>query len=250
LFAANKGKRLEELTEDDIRHHLKETYKEQIFDLITNPEKLVQDFPEFFEGVDPGDAAAFEAAVQKARHQAVLEAVDLLHLKDGTNLSERWYTELYASGSRTQVTIDKDKLDPDVELTKTRQADNIVTTLEQRGGELTETNTIKDVKSHTGELTAADQEQYKDYKRLIGNEVPLKDGTTIKIDRVTEGFLRPEGGAANARLIAKELAGVHGQDLGFEVFNSKGERWEISKEDVEALGVKGLEAAIVEYCSQ
>jgi hypothetical protein len=186
----------------------------------------------------------------------MIEALDVLHLKDRANLSEVWYTELYAKGSRTQVPIAKEALakqTPPIEIASSRRADNIVTTREKVGNAEIDKNMLKDVKTHEGKLSAEDLAQYADYKKLIKQKLTLDDGSTIKIDGVGEVFLRPSGGRANADLIARELAGRDGENLRFEVFNSQGGHWEITHTDLMTKG-RGLrsqlERAIIEFCSQ
>jgi hypothetical protein len=227
-----------------------------MLDRVTNPEKLTRGYPALFQGIDTSNKVAFDAAVEHARHKAMIEALDALHLKDRANLSEAWYTELYAKGSKTQVPIAKEPLakqTPPVEVASSRRADNIVTTKEKVGHTEVDQNTIKDVKTHEGKLSDEDLAQYADYKKLITRKLTLNDGSTIKIDRVGEVFLRPAGGRANAGFIARELSRTGGANLRFEVFNSQGGRWEISATDIVSKGKgtpAGLRMAIIEFCSR
>jgi hypothetical protein len=243
------------LTFDTVRHNMKKRFQAEMLDRITNPEKLTRGYPELFQGIDTSNVA-FDAAVEHARHKAMIEALDVLHLKDRTNLSEAWYTELYAKGSRTQVPIAQEALakqNPPVKISGSRRADNIVTTIEKIGNAKVDKNTIKDVKSHEGKLGGEDRAQYEDYKKLIKETVTLSDDSTIRIDHVSEVFLRPEGGRANAEFIALELKAAGGDTLRFEVFNSRGVRWEVTKADIMIRGAGttvGLQKALIEFCSQ
>jgi hypothetical protein len=254
------------LNYDTVRHNLKSkpVYQDAIKKWLTDPVEMRKRYPSEFEGIDPNDRAKQDAALRKAQHRAVLEIDQYLALKDATVWTEKWYIELFGKvpdekGAsvrkvESQVLFDKDKLNAaNIDVAATRQADLIVVTEapdpKNPQAAPVEKNILKDVKSHEGKIAATDKAQFDDYMRMVGKDVPRTDGTTTRIDSVTEVFLDPRGGKANAEWIAEQLA-TSSAKVSYEVFNTKGERRAFTQVDFQKLGSQqALQAAIIAFCN-
>jgi hypothetical protein len=238
---------------------------------LTDPASLKKRFREEWKGVKATDKAGQEAALRRAQHKAILEIDKHMAIKDATGWTEKWYVELFGKVAdekgatvkkvETQVKFEKEALNnAGIKTEETRVGDVVIvseTAAPKKGGAAVEKNTLKDVKSHEGELTKDDRAQYADYKEMIGKDVPHADRdnpgkqTTTKIHALREVFLDPRGGKANAEFIAKELrtAAAKRGEISFEVFNTKGERRTFTGKDAMDLKTpKALEAAIIKYC--
>jgi hypothetical protein len=254
------------LNYDTVRHNLKSkaVYQDAIKKWLTDPVEIKKRYPSEFEGIDPNDKAKQDAALRKAQHRAVLEIDQYLALKDATVWTEKWYIELFGKVAdekgatvkkvETQVLFDKDKLNAaNIDVAGTRQADLVVVTEapdpKNPQAASVEKNILKDVKSHEGEIAPADKAQFDDYMKMVGKDVPRTEGTTTRIDSVTEVFLDPRGGKANSEWIAKQL-GTSSAKVSFEVFNTKGERRAFTPGDFQKLGnQQALQAAIIAFCN-
>lgn len=253
------------LNYDTVRHNLKtqKPYQDAIKAWLTDPAAVRQRYPSEFEGVPANDKAAQDAAVRRAQHRAVLDVDKYLALKDATVWTEKWYLELFgkvgdAPGEtvtkvESQVYFDKDKLNAaGIDVAGTRQGDAVIVSEtanpKNPAAVPIEKHVLKDVKSHEGALGPDDKGQFADYRKMIGKDVPRADGTTTHIDSLTEVFLDPRGGKANAEWMAVEL-GTAGAAIGFEVFNTKGARKTFTARDFQKAGnPKALAAVIEAYC--
>ncbi len=240
------------LTHDTVRHNLKAQYEARILAALTDPAQLQTRYPDLFKGLTAADGAKWNAAVSKARLKAMIEARKGLGLKDGTAWSEKWYETLFAPGAESQVKFDKAKLNAaGIPTTETRVGDLVMDVQRPNPKDPKKPlkkKVIRDVKSHEGELGGHDKAQYADYKLMIDKDVPRTDESTTHVDEVTEVFLNPKGGAANAEFIAGELA--KDQAVTFQVFNNSGVPHEFTRADFLRLkSAKALAAEIVSYCN-
>jgi hypothetical protein len=251
------------LTHDTVRHALKAQtkYSDAIRKWLIDPDTLRARYPDEFRGVKPADSAAADAALAKARHRAALEIDQHLPLKDASNWTERWYIDVFGTRAgpggaavtkvETQVMLSKDLLNQKgIPVQDTRNADLLVETRapDPRGSDPAgqQRNYIKDVKSHEGPISAADKAQFADFKLTINKEVPRTDGSTVRIDGVTEVFLDPKGVIANAEWMADKLNEDGAGGVRFEVFNGKGVPKVFGAGDAQRLGSKAALMAAIE----
>jgi hypothetical protein len=267
------------LTYDTVRHNLKDQpqFADAIKRWLSDRALLMERYPGTYKNVKSDDPAAMAAADRKASQQAMLDLEKVLPLKDATNWTERWYIERYGTEVKdtttqtvtkveTQVKFDKGAAkDAGIDLTDTRVGDAVVhtATTAKPGEPAVETNTLQEIKGHSGELSPDEEAQWDDFKKLIGKDVPRTEKqpvdpehpevppkpVTTHIDGARQIFLDPLGGKANADFIASQLAITPAPKIEFRVFNTKGVPRDFGPGDFARAGSKArLAAEIVTYC--
>jgi hypothetical protein len=200
-------------TFDEVRHQLKQHFQPKILELTTNPKLSLDE-----------------------QHLELRRLTTDLASKDKGTLTELWYQRVYKPNANTQRQVNQEALE--------KQG---VTLQKDRYPDLIEGDKMIEVKSTDTVLSARDHEQFADNVKLIsardGTVIPFKDGTKVRVKRLTVVLTSPEGAKANAKWISQTFVNNQGlsEKLTFEVFNQKGQRLVIDADNY-AKWIKNLNA--------
>lgn len=184
-------------TFDKVRHELKQHFQPKILEITTNPKLSLDE-----------------------QHLELRRLTTDIASKDKGTLTELWYQRAYKPNANTQRQVNQDALE--------KQG---ITLQKDRFPDLIEGDKIIEVKSTETALSSRDHEQFADNVKLIsardGTVIPFKDGANVRVKRLTVVLTSPSGAKANAKWIGEaykdnlEVA----NNINFEVFNLKGERF-------------------------
>ncbi len=197
-----EGKKLKDLDEDTIRHALKEYYSENLLEATIKPSK--KRLRELY-----GNEGTFE----DLRHRYMIDITKSMNSADKGNFVEDWLYEIegLGDGAPRHVRISKEQMkEQGVELKSDRIPDVI------------REETIVERKAISGPFSDHDIQQMEDYLAIVGNDIPLSDGTTRTINRIEYTLPIPEGVEANLPAI-KSFLRSEGGVFSFVISNSKGQ---------------------------
>ncbi|AFZ22682.1 hypothetical protein Cylst_0320 [Cylindrospermum stagnale PCC 7417] len=203
---------------DDVRHVLKEAYRDEFLKRMTSPdiEAMKTKYPNL-----PWNEANSNA-YEMASNQEMLRLTEGLNSSDRGNLAEVWYNNVHGQNSVTHVPINQTDL-----------AEKGITISQDRVIDAIDGNTLREQKTIAGELGDRDKQQFRDFMQLVSQEISGKDGQIHTINEVRYTFTDPRGVEANARWMYNTLKGS--DDLSFEIFTSTGERKIITSKNREEL---------------
>jgi hypothetical protein len=211
-------------TTTTVRGRVKDVVNKDVVAALQDPVRL-RETATFKEAVKSGTAEP--QALAEAGHAEMLRITEKLAQEDSGALAERWYRATRAPGASPQVAAPKSRYP---QLTADRRIDAM------------DGNNLREIKNVAGGLDPGDRVQVIDLIGLIGSSVDIPGQAARTVDRVTVSFVNPRGVKANRDFMVKVLGNPAFKDLDvrFEIFNTKGQRMEVTRADIAFLSGDGL----------
>jgi hypothetical protein len=205
-----------------VRSNLKEIMNTRLLAYLRNPARLTG--LEVYRQVLASTRSP-QQALRAASHAEMVRITRQLEVQDRGAIAERWYRESFAPDATPQVGITRQQFPT---LTEPR-----------RNIDMMDDGTLRELKNVAGGLDPGDRRQVSDLIGLINSQVPV-GGQPRRVQRVVVSFLDPLGARANAAFMRTTIAARPGVDVRFEIFNSRGERLEVSARNVDRLNEPAL----------
>ena len=174
---------------DTVRHNLKKTFTDSLYEKTKNRQELVKSDAYRQELALSGDV---EKAFKAASHKKMLDISRTLGNADKGSLGERWYKENYADRGgevKTQVTLGPE---------------HGITHENSRRVDIYDNHMAREVKNVTEPLGDKGTKQVDDLLAAADKDIKVGNSKT-GYDTVQLTFIDPIGGAANASWMAKQL---------------------------------------------
>jgi hypothetical protein len=166
-----------------------------------------------------------ERALRGASHAELVRISRQLESQDRGTVAERWYRETFAPRASPQVPVFR------TEFPHFGEA--------RRSIDMLDDGTLRELKNVSGGLDPGDRRQVQDLIGLINASITV-GGRARTVERVVVSFVDPLGARANQRFMRTTLTANPGLDIGFEVFNIRGERMEITHDTLHLLDEPGF----------
>jgi hypothetical protein len=191
---------------DDVRHALKDKFRQQVMDKMTA-----------------------KGLTDAQKHQKFLKMTERLNGSDKGSLAEEWYRLVHDKDGVPQVSANKADLK--------RQG---ISLEGDRRMDLVNGSTMREIKAISGKMGDHDLNQFKDFMELTEKRGQVSKGDkAFMIDNAHYVFTEPAGVKANAQWMRKQLDRYRG-NLSFEIFNAKGESKIIDFESIRDLSTESL----------
>lgn len=195
---------------DDVRHALKQKFREQLIDAMLN---------------DPSG----QALDPKTSHQKMLEMTSKLDPADKGTLAEDWVQHMRERAATDPTALADIKGTP--KQVVVRKEDHPAMAKDRRLDRV-EGETVNEIKSGDGYLSADEKGELIDHLALVGEQGAQVDvrGKSQTVKKVKWTFLSPEGGRRNVDWMVEQL--MASDKLSFEVYNDAHESRVFTRADV------------------
>jgi hypothetical protein len=206
-----------------VRGRVKDLVNKDVVAALQDPARL-RETTTFQEAVKAGTPEP--QALVEAGHAEMLRITEKLAQEDSGALAERWYRAALAPNASPQVAAPKSRYPS---LTADRRIDAMDGT------------NLREIKNVAAGLDPGDRVQVLDLIGLIGSSIDIPGQKARTVDRATVSFMNPRGVKANRDFMVKVLTNpaFKNLDVRFEIFNTKGQRMEVTSANVAFLSGAG-----------